>query len=272
MDCEEWYQMPYMRLFLSDRHKRVSVIDNVYLFLDLLDEFNVRSTFFIVGTVAKEHPRLVREIHDRGHEIGCHSFDHELLYDEDRGTLAEKLDIAKAIVEDAAGCQIFGFRAPCFSITETIVSMIRECGFLYDSSYIRVAYHDFYKQVDFSSWNQVSDYVFEKDGFYEFEMPSLGIGHARIPWSGGGYFRLFPYPLFRLGLRRIMTGRKEFLFYVHPFEMRASSESLEALPFGYRFRYEVGREQVIPRLRRLFSEPALTFKTHIEHIKTLSKI
>jgi polysaccharide deacetylase family protein (PEP-CTERM system associated) len=246
-------------------------MDNVRLFLDLLDERDIKATFFMVGTVAKERSGLIREIYERGHEIGCHGFDHELLYDEDLHGLREKLKAAKAMVEDAAECQVYGFRAPCFSITEAIVPLIRDCGFLYDSSYIRTAHHDFYGQVDFSSWNQVSDYVFEKDGFYEFEMPSLGIGHVQIPWSGGGYFRVIPYLLFRLGLGRIMTGRREFLFYVHPFEMQSSSELPDIVPLKYRFRYEMGRGRTISRLRRLLSEPDLVFKTYIEYIKTLSK-
>jgi len=272
MDCEEWYHLAYVRPFVTDRHRTVSIMDNVYLFMDLLDERDIKATFFVVGTVAKERPGLIREIYERGHEIACHSLDHELLYDEDLHSLREKLKAAKAMVEDAAGCQVYGFRAPCFSITEAIVPLIRDCGFLYDSSYVRTAHHDFYGQVDFSGWNQVSDYVLEKDGFYEFEAPSLGIGHVRIPWSGGGYFRVIPYLLFRLGLGRIMTGRQEFLFYVHPFEMRSSSELPDTLPLKYRFRYETGRGKTIPRLRRLLSEPDLIFKTHTEYIKTLSRL
>jgi polysaccharide deacetylase family protein (PEP-CTERM system associated) len=245
-------------------------MDNVHLFLELLDEFDIKATFFVVGTVAKKRSKLLQEIHKQGHEIGCHSLDHELLYNESFHKLPEILRAGKALVEEAVGCEVYGFRAPCFSITERIVPLIRDCGFMYDSSYIRITHHDFYGRVNFSDWNQISDYVYEKDGFYEFEMPSLNIGPFRIPWSGGGYFRLIPYPLFRLGLGRIINGRREIQFYIHPFELRNSTELPDTLPLKYRFRYQVGRGKIIGRLRRLFSEPNLIFKTHIEYIRTLS--
>ncbi|NQT36371.1 MAG: polysaccharide deacetylase family protein, partial [Planctomycetes bacterium] len=56
------------------------VVVNTRRILDLFDAHDVRATFFVLGWVAERFEALVREIHDRGHEIGCHGYAHRLIY------------------------------------------------------------------------------------------------------------------------------------------------------------------------------------------------
>src|SRR5215472_6413370 len=56
------------------------VVANTRKLLDLLDRYRVRGTFFVLGWVAERQGELVREIRDRGHELGCHSYWHRLIY------------------------------------------------------------------------------------------------------------------------------------------------------------------------------------------------
>ena len=55
------------------------VVKNTHRILRLLDDHQVRGTFFILGWVADKHPSLVRDIQKSGHEIGCHSYRHRLI-------------------------------------------------------------------------------------------------------------------------------------------------------------------------------------------------
>src|SRR4051812_19040401 len=56
------------------------VVPNTQRLLDLLERRGIRATFFILGWVGHRFPALVRAIADAGHEIGCHSYWHRLIY------------------------------------------------------------------------------------------------------------------------------------------------------------------------------------------------
>ena len=90
---------------------------NTERLLDIFDEFKVRSTFFVLGWVAERHPRLVREIAERGHELASHGYAHRLIYDQTPDAFREDVRRAKSIIEDAGGSAVGGYRAPSYSIT-----------------------------------------------------------------------------------------------------------------------------------------------------------
>src|SRR5262249_54925187 len=85
--------------------------------LDVLDEAAVRGTFFILGWVARRHPHLVRDIHAAGHEIGCHSFWHHLVYSQTPAEFRDDLRRARDLLENLTGAAVRAYRAPSFSIT-----------------------------------------------------------------------------------------------------------------------------------------------------------
>ena len=105
--------------------------------LDLLDRNDTQATFFVLGWVARRYPRLVREIRQRGHEIGCHSLDHQLVHRMSPNQFYESTAAAKELIESVIQEPIFGYRAPCFSITpgcEWAFDALAKLGFSYDSS------------------------------------------------------------------------------------------------------------------------------------------
>ena len=85
--------------------------------LDLLAQHNTIATFFIVGWVAQRQPELVRTILSAGHEIGCHSFDHRLVYDLTPSQFRADTMAGVRAIEDACGVSPKVYRAPSFSIT-----------------------------------------------------------------------------------------------------------------------------------------------------------
>ena len=114
--------------------------------LDLMDRSGVRGTFFILGWVARRRPELVRSISDRGHEIGCHSQEHRLVYSQTPAEFRADLREALGALQDATGRPCTAYRAPTFSITKQslwALPILAEEGIRLESS-IYPVFHDRY--------------------------------------------------------------------------------------------------------------------------------
>ena len=102
--------------------------------LDVLDDHNIQATFFVVAMNAVNHPDVVGEIVDRGHEVATHGWKHEaitdLSYDEEKEL---RLRMVKAL-EDAAGYRPVGNRVAGGEIGPNTFNILKELGFIYDSS------------------------------------------------------------------------------------------------------------------------------------------
>ena len=122
------------------------VEDNTRRLLDLFARLNVEATFFVLGWVAERFPKLVRDIASTGHEVACHSYWHRLIYKLDPAEFRSDTYRAKQVIEQAAGVQIYGYRAPTYSIVMSSLwatGILAELGFTYDSS-IFPSHHDRY--------------------------------------------------------------------------------------------------------------------------------
>ena len=120
--------------------------DNTRRVLDLFDEFGVKSTFFTLGWVAERDPDLIRKIVDAGHELACHGYGHQLVFEIGPEAFKEDIHRAKGMLEDIAGVAVHGYRAPSYSVTHKSLwayDILIDAGFTYDSSVFPI-YHDVY--------------------------------------------------------------------------------------------------------------------------------
>jgi hypothetical protein len=85
-------------------------------------------------------------------------------------------------------------------------------------------------------------------------MTCLRVGPASLPWSGGAYFRLVPYPIFRRGVAAKLRAASWFMFYLHPWELDAEEVPPPGMPSSLRFRAYTGRHRIPRDLRRLLAE------------------
>lgn len=196
------------------------VVATTHRLLEILERRSVRGTFFVLGWVARKYPELVRDIQRAGHEIGCHSFWHRLIYDLHPDEFRSDLRESRDQLEQITGEAVISHRAPSFSITEKslwALNILAEEGFTVDSSIFPVR-HDRYglKRAE----RFVHRIETEHGNLWEFPPAVYRFGKWHLPVSGGGYFRLYParFSTYCL-LQSNRTHGRPFVFYVHPWEV-----------------------------------------------------
>jgi polysaccharide deacetylase family protein (PEP-CTERM system associated) len=225
VDLEEHFQVAnFEGLFERSRWDREPsrVRDSAGRLLDLFDECGRHATFFVLGWVAERQPALVREIAARGHEIACHGYGHELVYELGPERFREDLRRARAAIEDAAGVRVEGYRAPSFSITARslwALEILAEEGFRFDSSIFPIRHYR-YGIPDFDQ-RPVELRLASGLSIREFPLTTLDVGPVRLPLAGGAYLRFLPAWVFRWGLRRLDEAREPSVLYLHPWEIDA---------------------------------------------------
>jgi polysaccharide deacetylase family protein (PEP-CTERM system associated) len=193
---------------------------NTRLLLEILDRRRVRATFFVLGWVAERFPALVREIAAAGHQIGCHSYEHQLVYDLGPQRFREDTLLALDAIEAACGVRARAYRAPSYSITRAsmwALDILAECGFTHDSSIYPVA-HDRYGIEGFPRHAHRVETAYGP----LVEAPAASVAltpHWVVPSGGGAYLRLLPYRYTAAGIRRLnRVERQPAIIYTHPWE------------------------------------------------------
>jgi polysaccharide deacetylase family protein (PEP-CTERM system associated) len=216
--------------------------------LELFDRRGARATFFVLGWVAERVPRLIETVARAGHEIACHGYHHHRLgmLDEDR--LDGDLTAALAVLSGITGQEIAGYRAPSFSLTQDTmwaVPVLKRHGFRYDSSVFPFGAHP-----EYGIAGAPLDPYWIADGLLEIPMTVVEIGGRRLPCTGGGYFRLYPYSLSRSLIRRCNASGRPAIFYAHPWEFDPEQPRMP-LPGLKRFRHYNNLHRTLSRLDRL---------------------
>ncbi len=251
---------------------------NTEKILSILEEFDVKATFFVLGWVAQHFPDLVRKISNQGHEVASHGFGHRRVTTQDRQVFREDIRSSKALLEDISGVAVQGYRAPSYSISlESLWAYdeLAEAGYRYDSSVFPVR-HDLYGIPD---WPRFPFHVIrQKDSqwapevvgdrnktdnqssrLFEIPITTLKLLGKSIPIAGGGYFRLFPYEMTRWGLRRINHLEDQpFVFYLHPWELDPDQPRMAGAGLKSRFRHYLNLHRTENRFRRLLNDFSFT--------------
>ena len=256
IDVEEWYQTENLRqLWPPDSWDKAEsrVEGNVRRLLDLLDETKTKATFFTLGCIAEKHPAMVREMFNRGHEIASHGFRHVLTNLLTPEQWQEDVVSTKKLLEDVTASAVIGYRAPSFTIQPYCFEILWKAGYLYDSSFFPSSHHDRYGKVNIPSLAPVTRV---DPGIYEIPIPTLNLAGMKLPWGGGAYFRLIPFPVFGWGVTQISRQTGSYLFYLHPWELDPGQPYQGQLKRSFRFRHYTGlkgTEQKLRRLLRAFS-------------------
>jgi len=208
----------------------------------------VRATFFTLGWVAERHPVLIRRMVDAGHELASHGYDHTRADAQDPDTFRADVRRAKAILEDAGGVAVTGYRAATFSIgprNRWAFAILAEEGHAYSSSTYPVR-HDLYGDPEGA---REPYQPAGAHGLWEIPMTTLRVGARNLPCSGGGWFRQLPYPAYRwLFARAASANRRPGIFYLHPWEIDAGQPRFGGTGHGTRLRHYRNLERTAARL------------------------
>lgn len=243
IDREDWESLP----------SRVE--QNTDRLLGIFGEAGVGATFFVLGWVAERFPSLIRRIHAAGHEVACHGLTHRQIFRQTPDEFRSETERSKAILEDAIGEAVSGYRAASFSITNEslwALDILHDAGFTYDSSVFPVR-HDLYGLPEAPRfpfrWR-----IADGRTLLEFPPSTCQIAGVNVPASGGGYFRIYPYALTRYLIRSL--NRKEgkpAMFYLHPWEVDPDQPRIRTSARS-RFRHYHNLAKCEGRLRRLLRD------------------
>lgn len=273
VDVEDYFQVSAFAENINQKdweNHPLRVTSNTHKLLDMFDEYQLKATFFILGWVAERQKELVHEIANRGHEVACHGYSHQLVYNQSPEIFQEETVRAKNILEDIIQQPVRGYRAASYSITEKskwALDILAESGFIYDSSIFPVR-HDRYGMPD----TPEHPYRLETPAGHsiiEFPLSTAKIINYRLPVAGGGYFRLYPYWLSKMGLQQINRQHKPFIFYLHPWEIDPEQPRIETSWFS-RFRHYNNLDKCEDRLRNLMTD--FQFGTTWDVLNTLGLI
>lgn len=254
IDVEDWFCVQNMAGTIPrgewDRlESRVEA--NTIRLLDLFDRHRVEATFFVLGWVAERFPDLVREIDRRGHEVATHGYSHrmvtELTPEQFRADLSQSLEI----LAKASSQPVRGFRAPSFSVTRKTIwalDVMQQLGLSYDSSIFPIGFHPDYGIGDIQLTMHRTP-----QGLVELPMSCVEWLGKRIPCSGGGYFRLYPYAISRQLIRQCNRQGRPVVFYLHPWETDPGQPRV-AMPALKRFRHYNNLSQTMDRMHALLTD------------------
>ena len=258
VDVEEYFHPTEVETGVDRRQWETfpsRVGDQVLRILDLFDRRNVKGTFFILGWVAEKSPAVIRSITAAGHDVGCHSYAHRLIY---RMTPAEfRQDTSRAVkaIEDACGTTPRAYRAPSYSITaESLwaLEILVESGFTIDSSIYPIS-HDRYGIPGFARRAQALDTP--SGSILEVPIATVRLVTGQVaPIGGGGYLRLLPYCYTAAGIRRLNQHEQQpACIYFHPWEIDPEVPRLASGRVS-RVRTYSGLNRMYGKLDRLLSE------------------
>lgn len=234
------------------------VEQNTRVLLDLFDEAGVQGTFFILGWVAERHRRLVREIADRGHEIGSHSYWHRLIYNLTPDEFRADTIRARDCIEQAAGQPILGYRAPSFSIISKsawALDILSETGIRYDSSVFPMR-HDTYGVPE--APRGPFQVMTSSGPILEFPMATFRIGQSpNFPVGGGGYLRMLPFWYTRFGVTSMCKEGLPVISYIHPWEVDPEQPRIAA-PLKSKIRHYTNLSKTSDRLKALLKGKRFT--------------
>jgi polysaccharide deacetylase family protein (PEP-CTERM system associated) len=265
VDIEDWFQVGAFEHTISrddwDRLER-RVEANTDRVMALFDRAGVKGTFFTLGWVAERAPTLIRRIVDAGHELASHGYDHKRVFLMPAAEFRADLAKARALLEDAGGVPVTGYRAPSFSVdprTPWAHAELAEAGYTYSSSVAPVQ-HDHYGWPDSPrfAWHPLPD-----SDLIELPVTTAKFGSRTLAAGGGGFFRLLPYRFSSWAVEQVNGLGQPAVLYFHPWEVDPDQPRVVDAPFKSKLRHYSRLSAMEGKLERLLNQYAWGRTDHV---------
>lgn len=252
-DIEEWFHLLDNESTKGEAQwvnyeSRIHI--NVDRILDILDRHNTKATFFCMGWIARKYPEVIRKISER-YEIGSHTDMHQLVYEQGEKAFREDVSSSIKLLEDISGKKVKYFRAPGFSITENekwAFEVLVENGIEIDCSVFPAPR----AHGGFPSFGTCEPSIIKYNGV---EIKELPISYTKILnkpviFSGGGYFRFFPYSL----IKKWTKDSNYLMSYLHPRDFDSKQPMIEDLSMFRKFKSYYGLKGAEAKFRKWLSD------------------
>lgn len=247
IDVEEWFQF-FEDLDKGEKYKNyeVRIYENMDRILGLLEENNIKATFFVVGWIAKRYPDIVKRISEN-FEIGSHTMTHKLVGSLNKKEFYNEVYSSVSLIEDLTSKKVRAFRAPGFSIGKNELwafEVLSDLSIEIDSSFLP---YNFGLNI-----SKISPCIIEYNGIKikEFPINYKSVLSKGIIFSGGGYFRFFPYWLLNYWIKDL----DYFLAYIHPRDLDSKQPIIKELSPIQFFRSYYGLKSSESKFQRLIKD------------------
>lgn len=221
MDVEAFSDTECIRS--SGTQTNAQLLDGLDRYISILDKHGIKSTLFTVGKLAPKMADRLRPHIRNGHRLALHSYDHTAPMCQSPEQFRKQTYQAKKQLSRLFDTPVDGFRAPCFSMDRQRLDILKELGFLYDSSHLGFQPARHTVGLDLDHFHQIRHNVFRRDDFYEFGLSKTRVLGLPFPISGGGYVRLPLWSAVKHLIRRHIKENDYYVFYLHPFELTAQN-------------------------------------------------
>lgn len=253
-DVEEWFHLldnDSTRSEAQWKNYEVRIYENMDRIFRILEDTNTKATFFVIGWIAKKYPDIVKEI-SKKYEIGSHTMNHQLVWQQNIVDFKEDVDSSVKLLEDISGKKVKYFRAPGFSITEKEIwayDVLMDLGIEIDCSVFPASH----AHGGMASYGKGVPGIFKVNDRKIKILPisTKEIFGRNIIFTGGGYFRFFPYKL----IKKWAKESDEFLLsYIHPRDLDASQPIIKELPLKRKFKSYYGLNGAEKKFRRFLKD------------------
>lgn len=253
-DIEEWFHLldnDSTRTEDQWKNYEVRIHKNMERIFRILEDTNTKATFFVIGWIAKSYPEIVKKIAEQ-YQIGSHTMNHQLVWQQKPEEFREDVSSSIKLLEDITGKKVDTFRAPGFSIRESegwAFEVLSELGITTDCSVFPTQH----SHGGMPSYSKIAPSLIEYGGvrMREFPVSTKEIGGKHLIFSGGGYFRLFPYSL----IKKWAKENEEYLMsYIHPRDLDSGQPMIKELDAIRRFKSYYGLEGAEKKLRRFLND------------------
>ncbi|MDQ1266436.1 MAG: hypothetical protein QG635_1588, partial [Bacteroidota bacterium] len=243
---------------------QIRLDEPVNYILKLLKDHSVCATFFILGYFAKRAPDLIKKIADEGHEIASHGYYHQSILNMTPEEFREDIEKSKEIIYNHTNIEVKGYRAPYFSITKKNLwafDILKEYGFIYDSSVFPTNMHP-----DYGISDAIPRIHKLNNGLIEVPLSVVNLMGLKLPFAGGGYFRLYPYFLTKLFFNSCNKRNKPIVLYIHPWEFDYEQPRVRKKLVDYYRSYQ-NLKKTKNKLEKILNDYSFTNINHLLKIK-----
>ncbi len=231
-------ELPYHLWDLEKAFERMQAI---------LETLDVSPTFFILSSTAEKYPKLIKRIAEC-YDIGSHSYNHDLINTLSVKNFSEDLRKSIDVIQQLTGKKINKYRAPGFSLPATeYMEQLIENEIEIDCS-LTPANH-FYGNKTTNL--QIPYRIQLKNGIIkEFPITTFKFFGKNIGFTGGGYFRLYPYSL----IKQFTSKTSYLMAYIHLSDIEPNQEKIKELSLPLQFRRMVGIKSGDKKLKKWLSD------------------